>query len=362
MSDETRSEDRGSGATTEPGRSRRPGLIHSIAHRLAGDRPALPVEGRLAPFAGATRWLNSEPLTPEGLRGRVVLVDFWTYTCVNWLRTLPYVRAWAAKYADAGLTVVGVHTPEFGFEHNIDNVIAQSRNLAVDYPVAVDNDYAVWSAFSNHFWPALYIADAEGRLRYHHFGEGEYAMAEMVVQQLLLEAGADDIDQNLVMVEPRGLEVAADWRTLQSPETYLGYAQSTGFASETRARFDRAHHYAATPRLPLNHWDLSGNWTVAQHAALLNEPGGRLAFEFHARDLNLVMGPASGSGPVPFRVLLDGGAANDAAGTDVAADGHGTVADQRCYQLIRQRGPIAERRFEIEFLDAGVEAYCFTFG
>ena len=356
MSNETHGEDRGSGAVSGAG------LVRSIAHHLAGDRPALPVEGRLPSFAGATRWLNSEPLTPEGLRGRVVLVDFWTYTCVNWLRTLPYVRAWAAKYADAGLRVVGIHTPEFGFERNVDNVIAQSRTLAVEYPVAVDNDYAVWGAFSNHFWPALYIADAEGRLRYHHFGEGEYAMAEMVVQQLLLEAGTDGIDQNLVMVEPRGLEVAADWRTVQSPETYLGYAQSNGFASGNHARPNLALHYAATPQLPLNHWDLSGIWTVGQHAALLNEPGGRVAFEFHARDLNLVMGPESGSAPIPFRVFLDGEAAEDAAGTDVTADGHGTVTDQRCYQLIRQRGPIGNRRFEIEYLEAGVEAYCFTFG
>ena len=362
MVDDTRSNDRGPGAATQPGPARRPGLIRSIVHRLAGERLALPIEGRLASFAGATRWLNSEPLTPEGLRGRVVLVDFWTYTCVNWLRTLPYIRAWAAKYAAAGLTVVGVHTPEFGFERNVDNIIAQSRNLAVEYPVAVDNDYAVWRAFSNRVWPALYIADAEGRLRYHHFGEGEYAMAEMVIQQLLLETGAQGIDQDLVVVQPRGLEVAADWQTLQSPETYLGYAQSTGFASQTRARFNLAHHYAAIPQLPLNYWDLSGIWTVAQHAALLNEPGGRVAFEFHARDLNLVMGPAPGNKPIPFRVFLDGQTADGAAGTDVAADGHGTVTDQRCYQLIRQRGPIAERRFEIEFLDAGVEAYCFTFG
>ena len=362
MVDDTRSNDRGSGAATEPGPARRPGLIRSIVHRVAGERLALPIEGRLASFAGATRWLNSEPLTPEGLRGRVVLVDFWTYTCVNWLRTLPYVRAWAAKYAVAGLTVVGVHTPEFGFERDVDNVIAQSRNHAVEYPVAVDNDYAVWRAFSNRFWPALYIADAGGHLRYHHFGEGEYAMAEMVIQQLLLETGAQDIDQDLVVVQPRGLEVAADWPTLQSPETYLGYAQSTGFASQTRARFNLAHHYAATPQLPLNYWDLSGTWTVAQHAALLDEPGGRVAFEFHARDLNLVMGPAPGNEPIRFRVLLDGQTADGAAGADVAADGHGTVTDQRCYQLIRQRGPIAERRFEIEFLDAGVEAYCVTFG
>jgi thiol-disulfide isomerase/thioredoxin len=358
MVEGTGSNERGAGTTTP----RRPGLIRSIAHRLAGEHLALPVEGRLAGFAGATRWLNSEPLTPKGLRGRVVLVDFWTYTCVNWLRTLPYRRAWAAKYADAGLTVVGVHTPEFGFEHDLDNVTAQTRDLGAEYPVAVDNDYTVWRAFDNRFWPALYLADVEGRVRYHHFGEGEYAMTEMAVQQLLLEAGADDLDQELVVVEPRGLEVAADWRTLRSPETYLGYAQGSGFASATRARFDTAHRYAAAPHLPLNHWDLSGTWTVTQEAAVLQESVGRVAFQFEARDVNLVMGPAAGSGPIPFRVFLDGEAGDGAAGTDVAADGRGTLDEQRTYQLVRQSGPIVERRFEIEFAAAGAEAYCFTFG
>ncbi len=285
---------------TDAAQDARPGLIRSIVHRLAGEEVALPVEGRLASFEGATGWLNSEPLTPEGLRGRVVLVDFWTYTCINWLRTLPYVRAWAAKYAAAGLTVVGVHTPEFGFEHNIDNVIAQSRNLGVEYPMAVDNDYAVWRAFANHFWPALYIADAEGRIRFHHFGEGEYAMTEMAIQQLLLEAGADGIDQDLVMVEPRGLEVAADWQTLQSPETYLGYGQSTGFAQEDVAGFDKPAQLRRARTLRSTTGTLSGTWTVAEHAALFNEPGGRIAFQFHARDLNLVMGPASRErDPVP---------------------------------------------------------------
>jgi thiol-disulfide isomerase/thioredoxin len=313
-------------------------------------------------YEGATGWINSEPLTPESLRGRVVLTQFWTFTCINWLRTLPYVRAWSEAYAGDGLVVVGVHTPEFEFEHDPDRVRHAVEEMRIAYPVALDPDYAVWSAFSNHFWPAVYIADAEGRIRYHHFGEGEYAMAEMVVQQLLLDAGAEGIDQNLVMVEPRGLEVAADWRTVQSPETYLGYAQSNGFASESDARPDVALQYAATPRLRLNHWDLSGVWTVGRDATVLNEPRGRVAFEFHARDLNLVMGPESGSGPIPFRVFLDGEAVDGAAGTDVTADGHGTVTDQRCYQLIRQRGPIRERRFEIEYLDAGVEAYCFTFG
>ena len=340
----------------------KPGLIRTIAHRLAGDPLALPVEGSLASFDGATSWLNSEPLTPERLRGRIVLVDFWTYTCVNWLRTLPYVRAWAAKYRGAGLTVVGVHTPEFGFERDVDNIVVRSRAFSVEYPIAVDSDYGVWQAFANHFWPAVYIADAEGRIRHHHFGEGEYAQTEMVIQQLLLDAGAQDIDQDLVMVEPRGLEVAADWRTLQSPETYLGYGQSTGFASEDATAFDKPHEYAARERLPLNYWDLSGSWTVARHAAVLNEPRGRIAFRFHARDVNLVMGPASKGASISFRVFLDGQAAEGAVGTDVEADGTGNVTDQRTFQLIRQTGSIAERTFEIEFLDAGVEAYCFTFG
>ena len=340
----------------------RPGPIRSLAHRLAGQSLALPVEGRLASFDGATGWLNSEPLTPEGLRGRVVLVDFWTYTCVNWLRTLPYVRAWAAKYADAGLAVVGVHTPEFGFERTVDNIVARSRAFGVEYPIAVDSDYAVWNAFANHFWPAVYIADADGRIRYHHFGEGEYAAQEMAIQQLLLDAGADDLDQDLVMVDPQGLEVAADWQTLRTPETYTGYRQGSGFAQDDVARFDEPYAYAAPERLPLNAWGLSGTWTVAGHAAVLNEPGGRMAFAFQARDVNLVMGPTTPGAPVGFRVFLDGRPAVDSPGSDVGVDGAGVVGEQRTYQLIRQEGAINQRRFEIEFLDAGVEAYCFTFG
>ncbi|MFF1877871.1 thioredoxin [Leifsonia sp. NPDC058230] len=338
------------------------GLFRSIAHRLAGDDRVLPDEGRLASFDRATGWLNSEPLTREALRGRVVLVDFWTYTCVNWLRTLPYVRAWSEKYESAGLTVVGVHTPEFGFEHTLDNVIAESLKLGVEYPVAVDNDYGVWDDFANHYWPAIYIADAEGRIRHHHFGEGEYAQTEMVIQQLLVDAGERDLDLELVTVEPHGLEVAADWQTLRSPETYLGYEQSSGFASEGTAEFDRPHVYAAEPRLPLNAWDLSGTWTVARHAAVLNEPGGRIAFRFHARDVNLVMGGADAAVSIPFRVSLDGQPVGDAHGSDVESDGRGIVTDQNTYQLLRQSEPIADRLFEIEFLDAGVEAYCFTFG
>jgi thiol-disulfide isomerase/thioredoxin len=339
------------------------GRIRSLAHRLATDEPfGLPDEGRLASFDGATGWLNSGPLTPEGLRGRVVLVDFWTYTCVNWLRTLPYVRAWDAKYRDHGLTIIGVHTPEFGFERNVENITRETGRFGVEYPVAIDGDYGVWRAFSNHYWPAVYIADAEGRIRYHHFGEGEYAMTEMVIQRLLLDAGAVAIDPDLVMVDPRGLEVAADWRTLQSPETYTGYRQSNGFAQVDVASFDESDVYEMPKQLPLNSWGLSGIWTVAGHAAISDEQGARVAFQFHARDLNLVMGPPSTGVEIPFRVSLDGQPVRGDHGTDVGPDGTGVVGEQRTYQLIRQAARIADRRFEIEFLESGVEAYCFTFG
>ena len=362
MNDETVGGGQGSEGSAAVGSAGRSGLVRSLAHFLAGDPRALPFEGHLGSFAGATGWLNSDPLTPEGLRGRVVLVDFWTYTCVNWLRTLPYVRAWDAKYRNAGLTIVGVHTPEFAFERNIDNVVREARDFRVGYPIAIDSDYAVWRAFANHYWPAVYLADAEGRIRYHHFGEGEYAATEMAIQQLLLDAGANGVEQDLVRVDPQGLEVAADWRTLQSPETYVGYRQSSGFASEDVAQRDKPHVYAAARRLPLNHWDLAGNWTVAGHAGVLNEPGGKIAFQFHARDLNLVMGPSSAGTAARYRVFLDGEPVGDAHGTDLEAAGGGAVDAQRTYQLVRQPGQIEDRRLEIEFLDAGVEAYCFTFG
>ncbi|MDR6970382.1 redoxin domain-containing protein [Leifsonia shinshuensis] len=338
------------------------GPFRSLAHRLAGDPERLPDEGRLPGFSRATGWLNSEPLTPEGLRGRVVLVDFWTYTCVNWLRTLPYLRAWHDKYAASGLTIVGVHTPEFGFEHDRSNVTARTAALGVRYPVAVDDDYGVWEDFANHYWPALYLADADGRLRYHHFGEGEYARTEMMIQRLLLDAGAADLDLDLVMVEPAGLEVAADWRDLRSPETYLGYGQSSGFVAESPERYDRPWPYETPRELPLNGWALSGRWTQARAAAVLDEAGGGLAYAFHARDANLVMGPAAGEPGIPFQVLLDGHPPGDAHGTDVDADGRGTLDRQDTFQLIRQNGGIAERVMEVRFERAGAEAYCFTFG
>jgi thiol-disulfide isomerase/thioredoxin len=337
-------------------------FARSLVHHLPGDADELPVEGHLPSFAGATGWLNSEPLSPEGLRGRVVLVDFWTYTCVNWLRTLPYVRAWDAKYAAQGLTTIGVHTPEFDFERDVDNIVALARALRVPYPIAVDSDYGVWRAFDNHYWPAVYIADTQGRIRYHHFGEGEYAMQEMVIQQLLLEAGAEDVDLDLVTVDPVGPEVAADYRALRSPETYLGYGQATGLASPDGLRADEEHDYSPPPSMRLNEWAPAGAWSISRRAATATAPNARLAYRFQARDVNLVMGPAVRGAAIPFRVRLDGQPATGALGSDVDADGTGTVSEQRLYQLIRQPAPITERVFEIEFLDAGAELFCFTFG
>jgi hypothetical protein len=338
------------------------GLVRSFLHHLPGDSGELPVEGSLPALTGATGWLNAEPLTPEGLRGRVVLVDVWTYTCVNWLRTLPYVRAWDAKYAPYGLTTIGVHTPEFDFEHDVANIIAQASALRVPYPIAVDSDYGIWNAFDNHYWPAVYLADAQGRIRYHHFGEGEYAMQEMVIQQLLLEAGVEDVDPDLVSVDPVGLEVAADYQTLRSPETYLGYGQASGMAAPDGLWADAAHDYPPATRLGLNEWAPVGTWVISQRAATATAANTRLAYRFQARDVNLVMGPAVRGTAIPFRVSLDGQPATGAHGTDVDADGTGTVSEQRTYQLIRQSGPIAERVFEIALLDPGVELFCFTFG
>ena len=362
MSDDRSAGNDGRGTATITSPPAQPGLLRSIAHRLVGDADILPVEGHLPTFDGATGWLNSDPLTPEGLRGRVVLVDFWTYTCINWLRTAPYLRAWDAKYRDLGLTVVGVHTPEFGFEGNVDNVVARTRGFKVDYPVAIDTDYGVWQAFANHFWPAVYIADAEGRIRYHHFGEGEYAMTEMVVQQLLIEAGAEGVDPELATVEPQGFEVAADWSTLRTPETYVSFGRSAGFASPAPARYDEPYDYPEPSRLDLNQWAPVGRWTLAPHAAVLDTAPGRIAFRYQARDVNLVMGPAEPGTSVAFRVRLDGALPAAAHGFDVDEQGNGALSEQRLYQLIREPGRVDERLVEIEFLESGAEAYCFTFG
>jgi thiol-disulfide isomerase/thioredoxin len=323
---------------------------------------SLPVEGHLPGFDGATGWLNSPPLTAEATQGKVVLTDFWTYTCINWLRTLAYVRAWAERYADQGLVVVGVHTPEFPFERDIDNVRQAADGTRVDYPIALDSDYAIWQAFANRYWPAVYIADAQGRIRHHHFGEGGYGECEMVIQRLLREAGRDAVPDDLAAVAPEGFEAQADWANLESPETYLGYEQGRSFASAGRPALDEPHTYAAPDTLKLNQWALAGEWRIERRACLLDRPEGRIVFRFHARDANLVMGPRTRGASVPFRVLVDGRPPGDAHGLDVDEQGHGTSAEQRLYQLIRQPGPIADRTFEIVFLEPGVEAYVFTFG
>jgi thiol-disulfide isomerase/thioredoxin len=328
-------------------------------------RPAaarLPIEGELPSLGGATGWLNSPPLTAAGLRGKVVLVDFWTYSCINWLRSLPYVRAWAEKYKDHGLVAIGVHSPEFEFEKNVDNVRQAAQEMRVDYPVAIDSDFAIWRAFKNEYWPALYLVDARGHIRHHQFGEGGYEQSELIIQQLLTDAGSGDVGRELVSVDARGAEAAADWGSLKSPENYVGYARTENFASPGGAVSDKPRVYAAPARLRLNHWALSGDWKVTKQAAVLNKANGRIAYRFHARDLHLVMGPAVRGASVRFRVLIDGQAPGAAHGIDLDDQGNGTAAEQRLYQLIRQPKPIIDRRFEIEFLDSGVEAFAFTFG
>jgi hypothetical protein len=324
--------------------------------------PRLPVEGELPSFDGATGWLNSPPLTPAGLRGKVVLASFWTYTCINWLRQLPYLRAWAGKYSSQGLVMIGVHTPEFGFEHDSGNVQRAVQEMRIDYPVATDNNYAVWRAFGNNYWPALYFADAQGRLRHHYFGEGGYGQSEMVIQQLLAEAGLAGAGQDLVSVDARGVEAPADWDDLRSPENYTGYERTENFASPGGTVPGEAHVYAAPARLRLNQWALSGDWTMEEQAIRLNRADGQIACRFRARDLNLVMGRAGSLTGSPFRVLLDGQPPGSAHGIDVDGEGNGTVTEPRLYQLIRQDGPVTDRTFEIAFLDPGAQAFAFTFG
>jgi thiol-disulfide isomerase/thioredoxin len=290
---------------------------------------------------GATEWLNSEPLGPAELRGHVVLVNFWTLTCINWLRQEPYVRAWSQAYRDEGLVVIGVHTPEFSFEHDIDGVRQATKERAIDYPVAVDNEYAIWSAFANNYWPALYFVDTDGIIRDQHFGEGRYEQSERVIQRLL------GVERELVSVEGRGVEAGADWDHLRTPETYLGDA--------------RGERFASSDRLPLNHWALEGEWTIGRENAVLDEAGGSIAFRFHARDAHLVLSPGARQ-PIPFRVLLDGEAPGPSHGVDVDADGNGLLRAGRMYQLVRQHNAVRERTLEITFLERGAEAYSFTFG
>lgn len=322
----------------------------------------LPVQGELASFGGATGWLNSPPLTAAGLRGKVVLVNFWTYTCINWLRQLPHLRAWAARYSGHGLVVVGVHTPEFGFESDVENVRRAVREMKIHFPVVLDNEYAVWSDFGNHYWPALYFGDADGLLRHHHFGEGEYQQSEKILQQLLREAGSTIDSDGPAPVDAEGVEAAADWASLRSPETYTGSERTQNFASPGGLVPGTRHTYAVPAALRLNHWALSGVWTMTGQAITSIAANATITYRFHARDLHLVMGPAVPGASVRFHLRIDGQPPGAAHGVDVDYQGSGTVAEQRLYQLVRQSGPIKDSIFEITFLDPGAQTYVFTFG
>jgi thiol-disulfide isomerase/thioredoxin len=306
-------------------------------------------------FAGATEWLNSEPLGTAELRGHVVLVNFWTWTCINWLRQEPYVRAWSQAYRDDGLIVIGVHTPEFAFEHDIDGVRRATSERAIDYPIAVDNDYEVWNAFANHYWPALYFADADGIIRDQHFGEGRYEQSERVIQKLL------GVERQPLSVEGLGVEAPADWEHLRTPETYLGYWRSGQFASPQRPALDDSRAYALPEGLRLNHWALAGEWTIGAENVAPDQAGGTIAFRFHARDAHLVLS-LSRREPIPFRVLLDGEPPGPSRGADVDQDGHGVLREDRMYQMVRQHDAVRDRTLEITFLEPGAEAYAFTFG
>ncbi|QDX22891.1 cytochrome c biogenesis protein DipZ [Pandoraea pnomenusa] len=335
---------------------------NAMVRTVAAEPVTLPVEGTLPSLDGAVQWLNSAPLSAQALRGKVVLIDFWTYSCINCLRTLPYVKAWAEKYRDQGLVVIGVHAPEFAFERDIGNVKKAVKDLGVTYPVAIDNNYAIWRGFNNQYWPAHYFIDAQGRVRYHHFGEGNYAESERVIQQLLREAGAKQVADGVADVNAGGVQQAADMRDVRSPETYVGYARAENFASPGGAVRDQASAYRAPAMPQLNRWGLAGDWRVGPEQATATQAGARIVYRFHARDLHLVLGPDAQDKPVRFRVTVDGEAPGDAHGTDVAADGTGVVTSQRLYQLVRQSGDVRDRTFSIEFLDPGVSAYAFTFG
>jgi thiol-disulfide isomerase/thioredoxin len=310
---------------------------------------------RMPSLGGATEWLNSEPLVPAELRGHVVVVNFWTLTCINWLRQEPYVRAWSQAYRDDGLAVIGVHTPEFTFEHEVEGVRKATKERGIDYPVAVDNDYAVWNEFDNHYWPALYFVDTDGRIRDHHFGEGRYEQSEREIQRLL------GIERELLSVGGVGVEAEADWDNLRTPETYLGYGRGERFASPERGERGERHVYRLPERLGLNQWALSGEWRIGSENVVLGEAGGTIAFRYHARDAHLVLSPGDG-GPIPFRVLLDGDSPGPSHGVDVDEEGNGMLEDGRLYQLLREDGSVRERTLEIRFLDPGAEAYAFTFG
>lgn len=322
----------------------------------------LPFEGRMPSFQNATAWLNSAPLTDTSLQGKVVLVEFWTYSCINWRRQLPYVRAWQQKYNDKGLVVVGVHTPEFPFEKDLENVRTAVRQMQIDHPVALDNNYAVWDSFANPYWPALYFVDARGNIRHRKFGEGDYVRSEQIIQQLLREAGSVGIDDGTVSVNATGADAEADWNDLRSPENYFGYGRTQNFASPENYQPAQARTYGYPGHLKLNEWALSGTWTFGPEATSLKAGMGSVRLRFHARDVHFVMGPGASGKPVRFRVLLDGKPPGPSHGIDVDDQGTGTVIEPRMYQLIRQPKPISERIFEIEFVDPNVEIFSVTFG
>jgi thiol-disulfide isomerase/thioredoxin len=328
----------------------------------AASQPFVSDEGAMPDLDGAIGWLNSTPLSSKLLRGKVVLVNFWTYTCINSLRPLPYVRSWASKYHDAGFVVIGVHTPEFSFEHepiNVENVV---RTLTVTFPVAIDSKTRIWQSFNNEAWPAQYLVDAKGRIRYHHFGEGDYGEIERVIQELLTENGATGLASGTTSVSGVGIEAAPDWTDERSPETYIGYRQAQNFASPEKVHRDSIQSFSAPMKLSLNHWALSGSWNVNAESAVLQAVPGKIVFRFHSRDLNLVLALAKDGKPVRFVVRVDGAAPGENSGVDTAQDGSGEIQQPRLYQLIRQKGPIVDRTFEIEFLDLGVQALDFTFG
>jgi thiol-disulfide isomerase/thioredoxin len=323
---------------------------------------SLPVEGELPSLERAVTWLNSTSLSAAELRGKVVLVDFWTYTCINWRRTVPYLRAWARKYKDQGLVVIGVHTPEFGFEKDLENVRRAASEENVDYPIAIDSNYTIWDAFNNRYWPALYFIDAQGRIRHQKFGEGDYEQLEAIIQSLLVDAGRNSFEREYVSIDAHGAEAGADWRNLKSAETYVGSGRSETFASVATVLFDRSRVYALPTRLHLNEWALVGAWLIGHESAVLNGPEGEIAYRFHARDVHLVMGPPAGNTSTRFRVLIDGKPPGASHGVDVDANGQGTMNAPRMYQLIRQHLPITDHQIEIKFFEPGVELFVFTFG
>jgi cytochrome c biogenesis protein CcdA/thiol-disulfide isomerase/thioredoxin len=340
----------------------RPASVNASGAAMHGETVALTNEGAMPSLDGAVSWINSPPLTSAELRGKVVVIDFWTYSCINCLRSIPYVEAWAEKYKSDGLVVIGVHTPEFAFEKDPANVAKAVQQLNITYPVALDSNYAIWKAFNNQYWPAHYFIDANGVIRYHHFGEGEYDESERVIQELLKEKNGNLNVAGVVSVKGAGAEAAADLSDVQSPETYVGYARGQNFASPQEIAADAEQKYSLPLRLNLNQWGLEGNWVVSdEHAALASAPG-TIVFRFHARDLHLVLGPGPDGKPVRFRVLLEGGAPLENHGMDVDEDGNGVVNGYRLYQLIRQTGKVEDRTFEIQFLDPGVQAFAFTFG